>query len=113
MAEIELSIEGQGALEATQELVEIPGLTGIWYPDGDTDPSKDVMMTTIVTIVGIAGGAMGIAEQIRKWYQEWKKGKEGKTIKKVTLRAPDSSQIILEEITTEQIVNVLKKLSAE
>jgi hypothetical protein len=34
------------------------------------------MITTIATIVGIVGGTMAIAEQIRKWDQEYKPGKK-------------------------------------
>ena len=38
---------------------------------------REATITTVATIIGIVGGTMAIAEQIRKWYLEYKQSKSG------------------------------------
>jgi len=71
MADIQLEIQGQDAVAATEELFSISGLSGSWNTEGDAD--KEGTLITIGTIVAIVGGTVAIAEQIRKWYEEYKK----------------------------------------
>ena len=69
MSKIQFAIEGQNAVEATKELLEIPEISGDWQPVGGTQ--REPVLAAIATIVGITGGAIAIAEQIHKWYNEW------------------------------------------
>jgi hypothetical protein len=106
MADIQLEIQGQDAVAATEELFSISGLSGSWKTEGDAD--KEGTVITIGTIVAIVGGTVAIAEQIRKWYQEYKKGKSGKKIEKVLLIGRNGQRILLKDATIEQIKQILE-----
>jgi len=106
MADIQLEVQGQDAVAATEELFSISGLSGSWNTEGDAD--KEATVITIGTIVAIVGGTVAIAEQIRKWYQEYKKGKSGKKIEKVLLIGRNGQRILLKDATIEQIKQILE-----
>jgi len=108
MANIQLAIEGQNALKATEKLLEIPEISGDWQPASEEDERG--LLATIATIVGIVGGTAAIAEQIRKWYQEWKKGKAGKNIDKVVMVGSGGERLLLEGATAEDISKILESL---
>ncbi|MEG5037947.1 MULTISPECIES: hypothetical protein [unclassified Microcoleus] len=105
MADIQISVEGQDAVAATEELFAISGLSGNWETTGDDE--KEGLLVTIGAIVGIVGGSLAIAEQIRKWYQEYKKGKSGKKIEKVLLIGRRGRRLLLENATIDQIKQIL------
>ena len=107
MAKIKVEIQGNGALAATEELFSIPGLSGNWETVGEAE--KEGTLATIGAIVAIVGGTMAIAEQIRKWYQEYKQGKSGKKIYKVLL-VVNGQRLLLENATIEQIKQMLDQL---
>jgi hypothetical protein len=106
MSKIQLAIEGQNAVEATKELLEIPEISGDWQPVGGTQ--RELALATIATIVGIVGGTIAIAEQIRKWYNEWKEGKSGKKIDKVVIIGAGGERLLLEGATAEDISKILE-----
>ncbi len=108
MANIQLAIEGQDAVEATETLLEIPGISGSWQPAGESQ--KELTLATIAVIIAIAGGTVAAAEQIREWYQDWKKGKAGKKIEKVVIVGPDGKRLLLEGATVEEISEILEGL---
>jgi Na+/glutamate symporter len=105
MADIQISVEGQDAVAATEELFAISGLSGNWETIGDDE--KEGTLATIGAIVAIVGGTVVIAEQIRKWYQEYKKGKSGKKIEKVLIVGRRGRRLLLENATIEQIKQIL------
>jgi len=105
MADIQFEIQGQDAVAATEEFFSISGLSGSWNTEGDG--GKEGTVITIGTIVAIVGGTVAIAEQIRKWYQEYKKGKSGKKIEKVLLVSRSGRRLLLENATIEQIKQIL------
>lgn len=105
MADIQLEVQGQDAVAATEELFSISGLSGSWNTEGDAD--KEGTLITIGTIVAIVGGTVAIAEQIRKWYEEYKKGKSGKKIEKVLIVSRSGRRLLLENATIEQIKQIL------
>ena len=108
MQKIQIAIEGPDAVEATQALMDIPALSGEWQmPEGDR---KDGGLTTIALIVGIAGGTITAAEQIRKWWQEWKKGKSGKTVEKAVLVCK-AKRVLLEGASVDEIKALLDELN--
>ncbi len=76
MTEIKFAIEGEDAITATKELLAIEGITGN-YTVNSEEIEKEPVITTVATIVGLVGGTLSIAEQIRKWYQEYKQQQSG------------------------------------
>jgi hypothetical protein len=58
-----IEIEGAGAIAATTELFALPEIEGGWET---VPPEREAVIATIGTIIGIAGGTIAIAEQIRK-----------------------------------------------
>ena len=105
MADIQISVEGRDAVAATEELFAISGLSGNWETIGDNE--KEGTLATIGAIVAIAGVTVAIAEQIRKWYQEYRKGESGKKIEKVLIVGRRGRRLLLENATIEQIKQIL------
>ena len=107
MTEIKFSIEGENAITATEELLAIEGITGNYTADSE-DVRKEPLITTVATIVGLVGGTMAIAEQIRKWYQEYKQKQSGKKIDKVLIVGRNGRRLLLENATIEEIRHILE-----
>ena len=106
MAEIKFAIEGEGAIEATEELLTLEGIEGSYAVDEEIQ--REGLLATIASVAGIVSGALAIAEQIRKWYQEYKQGKSGKRIAKVLIVGRNGDRLLLENATIEQIRKVLE-----
>ncbi|MFS0513572.1 hypothetical protein ACEYW6_02455 [Nostoc sp. UIC 10607] len=107
MAEIQVGIEGEGAPAAAEALLEIPGISGSY----EVPTQKEGTLAAVATIIGIVGGAVALAEQIRKWYQEWHKSHPGKQFDVVILDPDTGNRILLEEATIEEITEILKSIS--
>ena len=105
MADIQFEVQGQDAVAATEELLSISGVSGNYETEGEAE--REGTLATIGVIVGIVGGAIAIAEQIRKWYQQYKQGKSGKKIEKVLIVGRNGRRILLENATLEQIKQIL------
>ena len=54
MADIQIAIEGEDAVSATEELLQISGISGSYATPAETE--REPTVTTIATIVGIVGG---------------------------------------------------------
>ncbi len=106
MAEVQITVEGEGADTATQELLAIPGISVNVESEGE--PSKEGVLATVATIVGITAGVIAIAEKIYQWYQKSKQSRSGKTFD-VMIESPDR-RLLLEDATIEEISQVLKSL---
>lgn len=106
MAEIQIEVQGEDAVEATQELLSISGVSGNY--EVDTEGEREGTLATIATIVAIVGGTATLAEQIRKWYKEYKQGKSGKKIRKALIVGRNGEHILLENATVEQIQKILE-----
>ncbi|MEH2156309.1 hypothetical protein [Nostoc sp.] len=107
MAEIQLAIEGEDAIAATEALLAIPGISGNYGVSSDA-PEREGVTATVVTIVTIVGGAIAIAEQIRKWYQEYKAKQSGKRIEKVLIVGRNGRRLLLKDATLEEIRQILE-----
>jgi hypothetical protein len=105
MADIQVAIAGTDAVVATEALLAMDGISGTYAVDSETD--KEGILITIATIVGLVGGTLAIAEQIRKWYQAYRSGEDQKTIEKVVLVSASGQRLLLENATTEQIKALL------
>lgn len=110
MADIQFEVQGQDAVTATEELLSISGVSGNYETESEAE--KEGTLATIGVIVGIVGGAIAIAEQIRKWYQEYKQGKAGKTIDYVLIVRGDKRLLLkdatLDDATVKQIEQILE-----
>ena len=102
-SEIKFAIEGDGAIEATEEFLALEGIEGSYVVDEEIQREG-----VLATIVGIVSGTLAVAEQIRKWYQEYKQGKSGKRIAKVLIVGRKGERLLLENATIEQIRKVLE-----
>ncbi|PZO09729.1 MAG: hypothetical protein DCF25_21365 [Leptolyngbya foveolarum] len=108
MNDIRISIEGAAAVEAARALFEIEGINGEY--EADAEVTRDGGLTVIATVVGLVGGTMAIAEQIRKWYLAYKKRQDVKRIEKVLIVTPNG-RFFLENATTEEIAKALEPLA--
>ena len=115
MATIKLSIEGPGAIEATEKLVALPELSADWELSGGG--YRSLTLATAVSILGMVGtgagavgSVVGVAQQLYGWYQEWTEGKQETMIEKATLVLPNGTQILLNQTTPEELAEVLQKL---
>ncbi|MBW4537541.1 MAG: hypothetical protein KME43_00190 [Myxacorys chilensis ATA2-1-KO14] len=108
MAEIQISVEGKDAIAATTELFAMPEIDGTWEPVEEAE--RETVLATVGAIVGIVGGSLAIAEQIRKWYKEYQKGKSGMRVEKVLLVGRNVRRLLLENATTEQIKAILDEV---
>jgi hypothetical protein len=107
MANILIEVQGEAAVAATEALLATPGLEGTWETEAGTE--REAALVTIATIVGIVGGAVAIAEQIRKWYQEYREGKSNQKIEKVVIMSRSGRRLVLmENVTVEQIQQLLE-----
>ena len=106
--EIKLAIEGSAATEAAEALLAIEGLSGSY--EAQEGVNRDGGLSAIATIIGIVGGTAALAEQIRKWYVEYKQRKNAKTIEKVLIVTPNG-RFLLENATVEQISKALEPLA--
>ncbi|MEH2377673.1 MAG: hypothetical protein V7K27_02035 [Nostoc sp.] len=107
MAGIQVGIEGEGAPAAAEALLEIPGISGSY----EVPMQREGTLAAIATIIGIVGGVAALAEQIRKWYQEWHKSHPGKQFDVEIFDPASGNRILLEEATIEEITEILKSIS--
>ncbi|MEH2140170.1 hypothetical protein [Nostoc sp.] len=107
MAEIQLAIEGEDAIAATEAFLEIPGISGNYRVNSDV-AEREAVVATVATIIGIVGGGIAIAEQIRKWYQEYQAKQSGKRIEKVLIVGRNGRRLLLKDATLEEIRQILE-----
>ncbi|NJN88823.1 MAG: hypothetical protein HC881_24255 [Leptolyngbyaceae cyanobacterium SL_7_1] len=105
MSVLLIEVQGTDAIAATEALLAMPEISGTW--ETETEAEREGVLATIATIVGLVGGTLAIAEQIRKWYQEYKQGESGKKIEKVLIVGRNGRRLLLENATIEQIQQVL------
>ena len=105
---MKIEIIGKDAEVATQELLNFEGIEGSYETLEETPKEGVVVLTTIATIVAIAGGAIAIADKLYEWYQKYKKGQSGKSIEKVMIVTDDGRRFLLKDVTLEQLKELLE-----
>lgn len=108
MTEVKVSLEGEEVDIAAEKLFETTGLQGNWEVAKGSVPTKEGTLAVIATVIGIVGGTVAVAEQIRKWYQEYKKSKKTFTVVLVA----DDVRLVLEDATREDICALLEELES-
>lgn len=106
MAEIKLAIEGPEAIAATEDLFQIPGLSGTWIVNEEL--RKEGTLATIATIVGITVGTMTIAEKLHGWYQKYQTPQPEIRIEKVLIVGSNGKRLLLKDATVKQIQEILE-----
>lgn len=106
MVDIQLEIEGKGAISASEALVNIEGLSGSYITEvGD---SKELALATIASIIGITAGSMTIANHLHNWYQKYHQGELDARIEKVVLIDRKGKKVLMKNATLEQIQKALE-----
>lgn len=106
MAAIQIAIAGPSAIAATEDLLAIDGITGTY--EAEDEAEREGTLAVIATIVGIVGGTLAIAEQVRRWHQEYRSSQSGKAIAKVVIVGKNGDRLILENATVEQIQKIIE-----
>jgi hypothetical protein len=107
MSEIQIAIESEDAPQAAATLLEIEGISGNY----EVPTQREGTLVVIGTIVGIVGGTVALAEQIRKWYQEWKQKDANKRFDVEFFHPETGTRIFMENATIEEITKLLKYLN--
>ncbi len=105
MADLQLEIEGEGAVPATEELLQIDGLSGNY--EIEAEAQREGILATIATIIGITAGTLEIAEKLYTWYQNSRKKQPKPTVDKVLLIGRNGQKLVLENASIEQIKKIL------
>jgi hypothetical protein len=107
MADLQLEIEGEGAVPASEELLQFEGLSGTYTVESDPT-HKEIAIGTIVTIVSLTAGTMTIANHLYNWYQNSRK-KPTPSVDKAILIC-NGKKMLLENATIEQIQKLIESL---
>ncbi|MEA5628377.1 hypothetical protein [Nostoc sp. UHCC 0251] len=109
---MKIEIQGQDALQATEELLKIEGLSGS-YETVKEKEKEAFTLATIISIVGMTSGILNIAEKLFQWKEKYQKSKQdtnGAKIEKVLIVTADGRRLLLKDTTTlEQIQAILEK----
>lgn len=106
---MQIEIQGQDAVKATEELLNIQGLEGSYETFDEVE--REGILATIATIVGITAGTLTIAEKLFQWNQKYQKSLQnpvGSKIEKVLIVAPSGNRLLLKDASVEQIQEILK-----
>ncbi len=106
---VKIEIQGQDAVQATEELLNIEGLDGSYETVSEVERGEP--LTTIATIVAITAGTLTIAEKLYQWNNKYQKSLQnpvGARIEKVLIVAPNGNRLLLKDATVEQIQEILK-----
>ena len=103
---MKIEIQGQDAINATEELLSIEGLEGSYETVSEVERGEP--LTTIATIVGIAVGTLTIADKLYQLKKKYFQNSTGAKIEKVLIVAPNGNRLLLKDATLEQIQEILK-----
>jgi len=102
----QMSIEGDNAVEAVQELFSAAELSGEWEVAKEAE--KEGILAVVAVIVSVVAGAVQTADIIYKWYQEYRGDKSGEKLQRVLIVGPKGERLLLEGASVEQIQKILK-----
>lgn len=105
MTTLQLEIEGDGAVPATEDLLQIEGLSGTY--EAETAVQREAALATIATIVAITAGTLTIAEKLYTWYQNYRRKQPKPKLDKVLLIGRKGQKLVLENASVEQIKQIL------
>lgn len=105
---MQIEIQGQDAVPATEELLQIEGVQGSYQTVDAVE--REVTLATIATIVGIASGSLAVAEKLYEWNKKYQNSQNpgGAKIEKVLIVAEDGRRLLLKDASVEQIKDILE-----
>ena len=103
---MKIEIQGQDAVQATEELLGIEGIDGSYETVDEIE--REGTLATIATIMGITVGTMTIAEKLYRLKKKYFQNSTGLRIEKVLIVAPNGNRLLLKDATLEQIQEILK-----
>ena len=106
---MQIEIQGQDAVKATKELLNIQGLEGSYETFDEVERGEvNTTLVTIATGIAIASGTLGIADQLYQWKERIFQNPTGSRIEKVLIVAPNGNRLLLKDATVEQIQEILE-----
>lgn len=110
-ASILVSIEGEGADRALDDLLALPGVRGSAQPSESDGATRDGgVLVAIGAIVGITSGVVTVADKIIAWREKWKKEAAAKRLN-VVIQDAKGNRIALDRATPEQIAAALQTIN--
>jgi hypothetical protein len=108
MADIEIEIEGPGAIAATEELMHLEGLNVVYETEGE-DTKKGLLATIaiIATVTAITADTLEIATKLYKWIRKYFEKQPDERIEKAVLVGRNGRKVLLVSATVEQIKQLL------
>ena len=106
---MKIEIQGEGAVNATEKLLQIEGVQGSYQTLDAVE--REGTLVTIATIVGIVSGSLTVAEKLDEWnkkYQNSPQDLAGARIEKVLIVAEDGRRLLLKDATVDQIKDILE-----
>ena len=103
---MKIEIQGQDAIQATEELLDIDGIDGSYETVSEVERGEP--LTTIATIVGMTVGIITIADKLYHLKKKYFQNSTGSRIEKVLIVAPNGNRLLLKDATLEQIQEILK-----
>ena len=111
---MQIEIQGQDAVQATEELLSIlmeKGLEGSYEIFEEVEQGDvNTTLATIAASVVIASGMVNVAEQIYQWKERYFQNPTEPRIEKVLLVATNGNRLLLKNATVEQIQEILGDL---
>ena len=108
MASIKLIIEGENALKATTDLVNLHDITVLAENLQEKEKEKFLEPALIAIIVDIATNiaVTATASAICSWYKKWKKN----NIDRIIIIYDDDKRLFFEDASENEIAKILKTL---
>jgi hypothetical protein len=106
MADIQLEIEGTGAITATEDLSRIEGLRVSYETEGETN--KEGILGTIATIAAMTADTLEIATKLYEWFQKYRKKKPELRIEQAVIVDRTGQRILMANVTIDQLKKVLE-----
>ncbi len=76
---MEIEIQGQDAIHAVEELLNIEGIEGSYETIDEIEKEGKEILTTIASIVAITVGTMTIGEKLYQWHQKYQQSQTSNT----------------------------------
>jgi hypothetical protein len=105
MADIQIYIEGTGAIVAAESLFANPQINGTWEAESEATRGWQDQLVVTGAIVSIVAGTIQTADILHSWYAE---GRSTQAIQKVVI-IRGSERLILEGATATDIQKILSQ----
>ncbi len=103
MTQVQLAIEGKGAVAAAEALIASPDISGMWQP---TNATKRENVVSVIVNISLGASGDKLSQEINNWYLKYKQAQAEQKIDKVVLVA-NGKRLVVENITLEEIRKVL------